>query len=185
MCQNLLFDLKFFQLLFDIDFDLAIRTRAERCRCGGAFYCANYSRKPRGVPQSVRNLFTFRFSFCCRECRRRTTAVSVRFLGRRVYIALRLALMPARRAKIKAQDPALCATLGVPARTLARWRAWWLQTFPATPLWQAQCARFVPPPDTTQLPPSLLARFLGSATESLVLLLRFLTPLTVRNGRVD
>ena len=111
VCQNLLFDLKFFQLLFEIDLDLATQACAAKCPCGGAFYCADYSRKPRGCPKSAQHLFTFRFSFCCRKCRKRTTAVSVRFLGRRVYIALCLALMPARRAKIKAQDPALITCL--------------------------------------------------------------------------
>jgi len=181
VCQNLLFDLKFFQLLFSIDVDLADKTRAEKCACGGGFYCADYPRKPRGCPPSARHLFASRFSFCCRLCRKRTTAVSVRFLGRRVYLAVILALMPARRAKVNAGERQLRETLAVPARTLSRWRAWWIQIFPITPLWQAQCARFMPPVETTQLPPSLLVRFVGSATDSIVHILRFLTPLTVRN----
>lgn len=105
--------------------------------------------------------------------------MSVRFLGRRVYLALAVVLNSIRSGPTSAQAR-FCEMLDVPIRTLARWRAWWIQTFPVTPLWQAECARFMPPVSITQLPASLIARFTGSAEESMTRLLAFLSPLSVR-----
>lgn len=73
----------------------------------------------------------------------------------------------------------LSATLNIPARTIQRWREWWIEQFPLTPLWQAACARFMPQIDLSQLPNSLIERFTGLADESLKRLLIFLSPLTV------
>jgi hypothetical protein len=70
--------------------------------------------------------------------------------------------------------------LQVPVRTLGRWRQWWRDQFPLTPLWQAACARFMPPVVTDQLPASLLQRFVGQGHETLMRLLLFLTPLRAR-----
>ena len=140
---------------------------------------ADYPRKPRGCPKEVREDFDTRFSFCCHRCRRRTTAKSVRFLGRRVYLALAVVLGSARLA---GQNPAaarLCATLAVPVRTLQRWRQWWGQAFALTPLWQANGARFMPPVTSAVFPAGLLERFAGSAEQALMRLLVFLSPLTV------
>jgi len=179
----LLQDPTFFQLLLQIDIDLAAQTRAGNCPCGGTLHQANYPRKPRGCPIEAREDYASRFSFCCSQCRKRTTAMSVRFLGRRVYLSLVVVLQSARRAGPTATEAAarLCQTLAVPARTLERWRTWWAQCFPATPLWQGHGARFMPPVATTELPDSLMARFSGSAAESMTRLLAFLTPLTVRS----
>jgi hypothetical protein len=46
----------------------------------------------------VRADHSSRLSFCCAECRKRTTSMSVRFLGRRVYLALAVVLVSASRA---------------------------------------------------------------------------------------
>jgi len=73
----------------------------------------------------------------------------------------------------------LCDSLRISSLTLARWRNWWIEQFPLTPLWQAGCARFMPPVVVDELPASLLERFTGAAQESLMRLLVFLTPLTV------
>jgi hypothetical protein len=103
----------------------------------------------------------------------------VRFLGRRVYLALAVVLGSARHA---GQNPAaarLFATLSVPVRTLQRWRQWWRQEFALTPLWQANCARFMPPVTSAVFPAGLLERFAGSAEQALMRLLVFLSPLTV------
>ena len=107
--------------------------------------------------------------------------MSVRFLGRRVYLGLAVVLVSARHA---GQTPAAARTaeaLAIPIRTLERWRQWWQAQFPVTPLWQAQCARFMPPVATHRLPGELLERFTGAAHEALLRLLLFLTPLTVRS----
>lgn len=92
MSHFLLQDPRFFELLLRIDQELAQRSHAAGCACGGVLHCGNYPRKPRGCLIEVRFKFETRFSFCCNLCRKRTTSVSVRFLGRRVYLALAVVL---------------------------------------------------------------------------------------------
>ncbi len=184
MCHALLQDPKFFQLLLRIDEELAAETHASRCACGGILHRANYPRKPRACLSEVRSDFESRFSFCCADCRKRKTSTSVRFLGRRVYLALAVVLGSARHA---VQNPAaarLATDLVVPARTLRRWRHWWSELFPLTPLWQAMGARFMPPVVSNQFPAGLLARFAGNAAERLLQFLAFLSPLTVAGGHL-
>ena len=180
MCHALLLDPGFFRLLLRIDEELAAEVHAGRCECGGVLHRANYPRKPRACLNEVRADFASRFSFCCADCRKRKTSASVRFLGRRVYLALAVVLGSARHA---GQNPAaarVCTALAVPVRTLQRWRHWWQAQFPMTPLWQAACARFMPPVVSDRFPASLLERFSGNAEEALMRLLVFLSPITVR-----
>lgn len=106
--------------------------------------------------------------------------MSVRFLGRRVYLSLAVVLVSARLAGQRPTAARLADELNIPTRTLERWRQWWRQQFPLTPLWQAQCAHFMPPVDTASLPASLLERYAGEAAESLLRLLVFLSPISVR-----
>lgn len=105
--------------------------------------------------------------------------MSVRFLGRRVYLGLAVVLMSSGRKEATSEVAELSKILAVSVRTLQRWRSWWAEQFPLTPLWQAACARFMPPVALSQLPVSLIARFTGAAAESLLRLLVFLSPLTV------
>jgi hypothetical protein len=107
--------------------------------------------------------------------------MSVRFLGRRVYLGLAVVLVSARHAGQTPAAARLGEGLGIPIRTLDRWRQWWQTDFALTPLWQAQCARFMPSVATHRLPGELLERFTGEAQEVLARLLLFLTPLTVRS----
>jgi hypothetical protein len=90
-CQSHLADQKLHQLLEKVDADLAQEACQKGCLfCRGKLHRADYGRKPRGGPQWDR-----RYSFCCAEedCRRRRTPESVRFLGRRVYAGLVVALV--------------------------------------------------------------------------------------------
>ena len=171
MSYALLKDLRFFQLLHRVDQELAAEARAGGCVfCGGVLHSANYPRKPRACLAEAQNAYETRFSFCCSVCRKRCTSMSVRFLGRRVYLGLAVVLVSAR----------LEAGSGIPIRTLERWRQWWQRDFALTPLWQAKCARFMPPVDIGRLPGALLERFVGQTAEPLLRLLLFLSPLTVR-----
>jgi len=77
--------------------------------------------------------------------------MSVRFLGGRVYLGLAVVLASARHAGQKPAAARLSDELNIPLRTLERWRQWWRQQFPLTPLWQADGARFMPPLDTALL----------------------------------
>ena len=162
MCHAQLQDPNFFRLLLRVDEELAGEAKRGGCPCGGVLHRANYPRKPRGCLNELRVAYGSRFSFCCNRCRRRTTSISVRFLGRRVYLALTVVLASARHTGQMPAAALLSEALNVPVRTLARWRHWWREDFPLTPLWQATCARFMPPVATDAFPASLLAVFLSA-----------------------
>ena len=131
----------------------------------------------------MRGEYSSRLSFCCAVCRKRSTSLSVRFLGRRVYLALAVVLVSGSRTGSTAARARLGAELGVARQTLQRWQAWWIEQFPLTPLWRATCARFMPPADVARFPGALLERFEGSPAHSLMRLLVFLSPVTLRGGR--
>ena len=178
MCHALLQDPSFFLLLFRIDEQLAADTRAGGCACGGVLHSARYPRKLRGCPAQVREHYCWRLSFCCASCRRRTTPGSVRFLGRRVYLAVVLTLVPPRG---NATAHPLMSLLGVPVRTLNRWRAWWQRDFFDTPFWQSVRGRFETPVLSEGLPQSLVERFdAQTPAQRQVQVLRFVAPLNTR-----
>ena len=132
----------------------------------------------------MRDDYSSRLSFCCAVCRTRSTPLSVRFLGRRVYLGLAVVLVSASRTASTATGTRLGAELGVARQTLRRWQAWWAEQFPLTPLWRATCARFMPPADVLGFPGTLLEHFTGSPADSLMRLLVFLSPVTLRGGGV-
>ena len=131
----------------------------------------------------MRDEYSSRLSFCCAVCRKRTTSLSVRFLGRRVYLALAVVLVSGSRTASTPTGVRLSAELGVARQTLQRWQAWWVEQFPRTPLWRATCARFMPSVPEAQLPGELITRFAGLAPEALVRLLVWLSPVTVGLGQ--
>lgn len=184
MCHNFLSATSFYLMLLRIDEELAGEVQAKGCPyCGGTLHSANYPRKPRGVARAVLGAaYEYRLSFCCAEegCRRRTTPASVRFLGRRVYLGVIVALLPALANGGQGHCVRCLNThLGVSVRTLQRWRHWWREDFAQSPFWQAARARFMPAPDIAALPASLLHRFAGEQwSQRLVALLRWLRPIT-------
>ena len=178
MCHAVLQNPEFFLLLLRIDEELAGEARAAGCHCGGVLHSACYPRKPRGCPVQVREHYCRRFSFCCASCDRRTTPRSVRFLGRRVYVAVMLMLVSPPSGVAASR---VCEALSVPARTLARWRSWWGQDFPSSTFWQSVRERFSAPVSIARLPQSLLERFQDAIpAQRLVRLLRFICPLSTR-----
>jgi len=180
VCHVPLSDPQFFRFLIQIDEALAAEAQAAGCPCcGGALHWANYPRKPRGCPASVRADYSMRLSFCCSQCRRRTTSMSVRFLGRRVWLSWVVVLGSTRPAGHGTVAAALCEALSIPWRTLARWRQWWREDFVQTSLWRVLGARFLPPVAASRLPAGLLEHLPGQGHEPLRHLLALLTPLTV------
>ena len=179
MCHTVLQDPNFFRLLLCIDQELAEELKAGGCECGGVLHRADYPRKPRGCLAEVRSQFESRWSFCCNRCRKRSTSMSVRFLGRRVYLAVALVVASVQRAGSSAPAEQLAMALSVPVRTLERWRRWWQVQFPLTALWRAAGGRFMPPVASERLPGSALERFAGTSAQSMRHFLMFLTPLTV------
>jgi len=183
--QAVLADARFHHQLLAFDQDLSEATRAAGCKpCGGKLHSARFSRKPRGVPLGLDEQYRRRFSFCCAVdgCRTRATPASLRFLGRKVWLATVVTLITAMQQGATAGRARLLSTaLGIDRHTLSRWRRWWLATFagPFRPLAQAA---FMPPLDLAGVPATLLARFGGDLAAQLVSTLRFLRPLT--GGRV-
>lgn len=158
---------------------------AEKCRqvgclfCGGPLHQAHYWRKPRGLTEaeSKENL---RHSFCCgREgCRKRHTPPSVRFLGRRVYVAVVVVLLAAMRHGVNRERAELLREkLGIDRRTLERWRRWWLEDFVRSRFWKAARSRLLATFCPKTLPLSLCEAFEIEHRPRLLDLLEFLSAL--------
>ena len=180
MCHVPLSDPQFFRFLTYIDETVAAEVQAAGCPyCGGALHQANYPRKPRGCPGAFRVEYSTRLSFCCHQCRRRTTSRSVRFLGRRVWLGWVVVLGSTRVGERTPAASALCEALSIPWRTLARWRRWWREGFAQSAVWQVLGARFLPPVAVVRLPAGLLERIQGQGQAPLLALLTWLWPLTV------
>jgi len=188
MDAALLSDARLHFALRHFDEDLAAEQRAAGCpRCGAALHWARYPRKPRGVPREWLAEYGRRLSLCCarRDCRKRATPRSVRFLGPKVYLAAVVVLIAALRC---GPTPERVRTLerlvGVNRRTIVRWRRWWSETLVDTPWWRQACASLMPPVAIAQLPAALLERFAGEARDRLLSLLRWLAPVTTGTGGV-
>jgi hypothetical protein len=179
VCHAVLQDPVFFHFLSRIDKEFAVATRLGRCPdCGGPLHVADYPRKPRGCPAVVREEYSSRLSFTCGRCDARSTSPSVRFSGRRVYLAVVLMLFSPPGCS---QGRELCELFSIPGRTLKRWRTWWREDFPCTPFWQSVRERFMPPVIPERLPQSLLERFDASTmTDRLAQSLRLITPLSTQ-----
>lgn len=188
MNAALLADGRLYGVLQHIDEDLAAEQRAGGCpRCGAALHSAVYPRKPHGVPREFAAQYSQRLSFCCarHECRARATPPSVRFLGRKVYLAAVVVLIAALRCgPTPARMRVLQECVGVNRRTVMRWRAWWTETLVDTPFWRTAAGRFMPPPARLELPAALLERFAGAALDRLLALLRWLSPITTESAAV-
>jgi len=178
----------FYHVLERIDAELAETTRRARCRtCEGVLHTANYPRKPRGGPADLPASYRVRASYCCAVdgCRTRATPPSVRFLGRRVYLGAVVVLASALQHGVSAfRASRLKALFGASRQTLARWRSWWLEAFPASRFWQSQRGRFMPAVDETALPLALVERFGRDNDEdnAVVALLALLHPISTGPG---
>lgn len=184
---KMLADIRFHDFLLACDRDLAEERQRQCCAsCGARLDVADFDRKPRGRPLKLGPEHNRRFSFCCRRdgCRSRATPPSLRFLGRRVYVAAIVVLIAILHSGASASRHArLSAVIAVPPRTIARWRHWWRDTFTATPFWRNARARFMPPVAADPLPGALLERFTGDERERLIALLRFIGPITGGSSR--
>ena|SRR5579864_4541729 len=182
MYEELLGEIRFYPLLLRFDEDLAEETQVRGCwRCGKVLHVAHYTRKPRGLPPGLGERYRKRFSFCCvdRECRKRRTSPSLRFLSRKVYLATVIVLVSALRSGAtprRLRD--LQELIGVSRRTIVRWQIWWSEVFTETRFWRAVVGTLLPPIDRAQLPTAFLERFAGTASERLLALLRYLAPIS-------
>jgi hypothetical protein len=183
LCHSLLRDASFQLHLLELDRAFAAETRQKGCPvCPGRLHVSDYPRKPRGGLERAGADMERRLSFCCaREgCRSRATPPSVRFLGRRVYLAVVVTLASARTQGLSGRRLSrLCGELGLCRRTLERWLSWWRETVPATGWWRELRGRLASPVETLGLPATLLERLGGGEREALEKLLVALAPLSV------
>lgn len=180
--RELLMDARFHDFQLGVDREQVAMMRLQGCEiCGSPLHSAHFARKSRGGPAGLGEEHALRFSLCCAEdgCRKRHTPPSLRFLGRKVYLGAVVVVVSAmRHGATSARMRELRDLFGVSRRTVERWRAWWRETFVESPFWRIASAAFMPPVDARLLPASLLERFLGSEEERLILLLRFLGPIS-------
>jgi len=177
----------FWSFLLAVDEDLAAETRKKGCSCGGRLHSANYLRKPRGTPVQLPEPQRLRLSFCCDRdgCRKRATPRSVRFLGRKVYLAAIVILVSAmRQGPNPRRVSELSKRFGADESTIARWQSFWREHFPQTPFWKVARAGFLALGEIVDLPYSLVDAFLRHHPpwQGWTLLLKFLSPITVPGG---
>jgi hypothetical protein len=177
----------FWSFLLTVDEDLAEETRKQGCPCGGHLHSANYQRKPRGTPSRLPEPQCLRLSFCCDRdgCRKRATPRSVRFLGRKVYLAAIVILISTmRQGPNPRRVRELSKRFGVDESTITRWQTFWREHFPQTPFWKVARAGFITLGKIVDLPYSLVDTFLRrhEPCDGWTLLLQFLSPITVPGG---
>jgi hypothetical protein len=181
--EKILQDRRVYKLLEEVDRDLALKAQAVGCEhCGGALHRGDYPRKPRGGPAWEK-----RHSFCCsREgCRKRKTPVSVRFLGRKVYVGIVVVLVSAVMHGVSEQRvKRLRQALGIDRRSLQHWRQWWTRTFVRSDFWRAQRGWFRHPIVEGRLALGLVEAFGAWQTNGLVNLMKFLSPITTSSCQV-
>lgn len=169
--------------LLNLDLEHAEEVRQSGCpHCGGKLDRSDYTRRPRGL------LFLLgrelrRVSFCCRDCRARTTPKSLLFMGRKVYVGLVVVLASHLRGResplLLRQVEALSGARGV---TIRRWLKWWRMAVLSGKFWRQARADIMPPLCERYFPSSLCRYFyelFPQGQEWLRRLLSFLSPLTI------
>ena len=126
---------------------------------------------------------------CCgaEGCRRRAMPPSVRFLGRRVYLEVVVLVGSVVALLHRALFRAVPA-VGVPRRTLDRWRGWWTVAFPASHCGRRVMAGIASRSDNQALPLSWLDQLVeqtGSAEAALLQAAVALCPMTTRLARAS
>ena len=129
MYSTLLGDATFHNLLLACDRDIANQVRRRRCLlCRSSLHSANYPRKARGRLCRLPPEHDWRLSLCCARhgCRKRKTPPSLRFLGRKVYLAMTIVVMAIlREGATQARLRRLAELIRIDRRTIERWRRWW------------------------------------------------------------
>lgn len=186
MSHKFLFNSTFHSLLVAIDRELAENTRQQGCSCGGVLHQANYPRSPFGVSARFRSLYEERFSFCCDDCRCRTTPPSVRFFGRRWYPAPLLLLISALLISINEHRLSQVKRhfgINVSESTWKRWRRWWRDVFIKTAFWKQSRGLIPESKKTVTMARHMLIAFQGTIDNKMLLLLKFISPITAGHLR--
>lgn len=182
MLHKFLENTSFHILLTRIDDTLAEEVQQKGCPyCGGKLHYSDYPRSPFGVSAAFRDYYQSRRSFCCAQCRKRTTSPSVRFFGRRWYYAPFFILINALIGKASARRlVGIQRYLGltISKRTWRRWRKWWHEYFPTTSFWKKMKGLISIHAINGPFPRTLLSPEVKGLEEKVTTLLQFLAPIT-------
>jgi hypothetical protein len=174
-----------FERLLEIDRLTAADVQIGGCACGGRLDRASYRRKARGLAEGLDPGHTMRESFCCCRdgCRKRATPVSVRFLGRRVYVSVVVIVAAAVEGGVSKRRLEVLRDLmrcPLDRRTVERWVAWWRTTLPRMTFWRGIRGRLRTPVDPERMPLSLLEAFRGKGPQEAVIdMLQLLAPISI------
>lgn len=170
-----------FQMLTIFDRDIANSVHdSERCPCcGGKLDRADYFRAGYGMPRGAGDGVKRRFSFCCRDCRRRRTPDSLRFMNGKAFPAIIVTMLATlQHGETAERLRTLRRALGVDRRTVESWRRWWREHFASSSFWRG--ARGLLPLGGVQLPlpEQIVAAFAAGADilGGLLSVARFLAP---------
>ncbi len=183
MSHKFLLKASFHLSLNAIDQELSKTVEQQGCpHGGGKLHQADYPRSPFGLPASFRDSYDKRLSFCCSQCRRRTTPPSVRFFGRRWFPAPLFILISAlKRGATEQRRAQVQRHLGivVSTSTWKRWQQWWRDSFMTTAFWQQSKGYLVAMPEVKKtFVHKLLSVFQGLLEAKMQRLLTFLAPIT-------
>jgi hypothetical protein len=155
MYNKIISNASIFITLQEIDKDLADQAHLASCpNCGDKLDRGNYQRKTRGIPD-LQGPTQTRHSLCCRgkDCRKRTVVPSVLFYGRFVYSSLTLLLISYFLVGGNFRVRKIQKKLNIDRRTLLRWKKYWSDYFPYTPLSKIIQSRF---PSLISMPKDLI-----------------------------
>ena len=154
----------------------------QRGECGGKLDQAFYPRAPRGHACELSSGDQRRVSYCCRECRRRHTPESDRFLSHKIYthisVLITLVLQSGRSPSVTLKS--IRSFSGASEVTVRRWRVW-IKEFLTSNEWKALRMRLSPLFAAARFPASLVEQFQAvgqSFAASVVESLRFLRVLS-------
>ena len=182
MYYKLLQNPSFHSLLLDIDHQLSEQYRLKRCPfCKGPLHKSNYSRSPLGLVNKHRKYYSTRLSFCCGYCRKRTTPPSVRFFGRRRFVApvfMFISMLNCKITQNSLRKMHRYFNVNISKRTWTRWRKWWNTLFVQTKFWKQAKGLLHLGSLLKEHPRSLLLSFESTFSNKMILILQFLSPLT-------
>jgi len=159
-----------FQLLHQIDQDLAEQTRQQGCsHCGGPLHRACFERKPRGGPSELPTEYAVRLGLCCGWCRRRRLPPSILFWERRAYWRVVVLIVTVlRQNRINSLSARrLMELFGASRQTISRWVRYFREVFPTSSSWQSIRGQVSPEVSNSDLPLSLFEHILARSSNAM------------------
>lgn len=182
MYSKINFDIAFSEALYQEDKKIAQRFYKQNCQydCSGIYYTSNYPRKPRGITPESEHHYNFRFSFCCSNCRLRFTPETVRFLGRKVYVALFIMMILSTNEKLQNELIELPPQSIAPI-TFKRWIVWWDLIVQKSPAWKKLVGLLSANIENIFLPLFIVDQFIQDTVDfnkSVLSMLEFISPIS-------